>query len=72
MSKEKKPSASAIAARNIRQKCPDDWYTIVSDIRKSACATRMDAELTEAVKAEYHRKSMATTILQKWGEHTGE
>lgn len=72
MKKEIKVIPEALAARNLRNKCPEDWFTVISYIRRLACATMMDGELTEAVKAQYHRKSMATSILQRVEEHTGE
>lgn len=72
MRREKEADHITQAAMRIRQKCPDDWFIIMGYIRKQARAVRMDAELQEAVKAEYHRKSMATHILTKFNENTGE
>tara|TARA_R110000822_G_scaffold75493_4_gene181614 strand:+ start:4707 stop:4922 length:216 start_codon:yes stop_codon:yes gene_type:complete len=68
----KEPDQVTLAAMRIRQKCPDEWFTLMCYVRKQACAVRMDGELEEAVKAEYHRKSMATSILTKFNENTGE
>lgn len=69
--RDKKPvllDEVAIAAKEIRQRCPDQWGLLVGYIRKQAYPIRVDAECEELVKAEYHRKSMAAQILRKFNE----
>ena len=72
MTRQQKIDPILEAAKRIKNRCPDEWHLVVGYIRKQAYAVRMDAELDEQVKAEYHRKSMATQILTKFGEKEGE
>lgn len=62
----------AKAALRVKQRCPDDWHLLIGYIRKQAYPIRVDAELQEQVKAEYHRKSMASQILRKFNELEGD
>jgi hypothetical protein len=66
--KEKTIDEILLSAQRIQQRNPEDWKKITGYIRKQAYAVRLDAESEELVKAEYHRKSMATQILRKFGE----
>lgn len=69
--KPEKIDEVAISAKNIQQRMPDDWARIIGYIRKQAYPFRLDAESTEAVKAEYHRKAMAVQFLKKFNEIEG-